>query len=51
MMIMKLDYIFASLLLHFVLGEVELKISFSLNFLRQTCRIKTHLYLNKKYRK
>ena len=25
MMIMKLDYIFASLLLHFVLGEVELK--------------------------
>ena len=28
MMIMKLDYIFASLLLHFVLGEVELKIYF-----------------------
>ena len=51
MMIMKLDYIFASLLLHFVLGEVKLKISFSLYFLRQMCWIKTHLYLNKKYRK
>ena len=35
MIIMKVDYIFAPFLLHFLLCKIELKISFSIYFLRQ----------------
>ena len=44
MMVMNLDYIFDPLLLVFVLCEVELKISFSIYFLRHTCWINSSIF-------
>ena len=48
MTIIKLDYIFAHLLLYFVLCEVQLKISFSIYFLGHFCWIKVACVVNLK---
>ena len=47
MMILKLDYAFAPLVLFFLLREVELEISFSIYSIRHTCWINSSSFKGK----